>query len=345
MSKRETTGTMVAERRPTGDLHAGDDSRTQAAHRRGGLTDLSVSPAKLQELSARAKVVMATSIAYVRSPSFSREVEGFEAGAETAAHPLPASRFRFLKEMPPHLARMCERPLLTQEGEQTLFGRMNFHKFRADQLRQLIDADYPDESLVAEVESHLTEAASIRDQIIESNMRLVISIIKKFVNAQNTFDDLLSEGIVSLIRAVENFDHSRGFRFSTYATQVIRRNTFHLISRRQRETTRFRNGASEVLGDALDAQNPDLIGEHQFLGIRSRIATMLDQLDRRERMIIRCRFALGTHHRSRTFQELADRLGISKERVRQLEQRAIGKLRGLTGEVELNESSIDPIVA
>ena len=55
-------------------------------------------------------------------------------------------------------------------------------------------------------------------------------------------------------------------------------------------------------------------------------------LDRRERLIIRSRYALGSHRRVRTFQDLADRLGISKERVRQLEQRALGKLRALAAE-------------
>ncbi len=56
-------------------------------------------------------------------------------------------------------------------------------------------------------------------------MRLVISIVKKFVNIQNGFDDLLSDGIVAVIRAVDKFDVGLGFRFSTYATQVVRRHT------------------------------------------------------------------------------------------------------------------------
>jgi RNA polymerase primary sigma factor len=55
---------------------------------------------------------------------------------------------------------------------------------------------------------------------------------------------------------------------------------------------------------------------------------MLDQLDRREKLIIRARFSLGGHRRVQTLQKLADRLGVSKERVRQLEKRALDKLRG-----------------
>ena len=64
---------------------------------------------------------------------------------------------------------------------------------------------------------------------------------------------------------------------------------------------------------------------------------MLSQLDRRERLIIRSRFALGRRRKVRTFQYLADKLGISKERVRQLEQRAVVKLRGMAARLQLDE--------
>ena len=64
---------------------------------------------------------------------------------------------------------------------------------------------------------------------------------------------------------------------------------------------------------------------------------MLDDLDRREKFIVRARFSLGSHRKVHTLQSLADRLGISKERVRQLERRAMDKLRTMAGEVQLVE--------
>ena len=64
---------------------------------------------------------------------------------------------------------------------------------------------------------------------------------------------------------------------------------------------------------------------------------MLDDLDRREKFIVRARFSLGSHRKVHTLQSLADRLGISKERVRQLERRAMDKLRAMAGEVQLVE--------
>ena len=74
------------------------------------------------------------------------------------------------------------------------------------------------------------------------------------------------------------------------------------------------------------------ISEQTWHRLRAQMAGMLDKLDRREQFIIRSRFALGAHRKVRTFQSLADRLGISKERVRQLEQRAVEKLRTMATE-------------
>ena len=71
--------------------------------------------------------------------------------------------------------------------------------------------------------------------------------------------------------------------------------------------------------------------------LRELTASMLDQLDRREQFIVRSRYALGAHRKVRTFQFLADKLGVSKERVRQLEQRAVGKLRTMAAEFEIDE--------
>ena len=69
------------------------------------------------------------------------------------------------------------------------------------------------------VERFLAAAQAIRDHIIKANMRLVISVVKKFVTPQHSFDDMLSDGIYSLMQAVDKFDFDRGFRFSTYACE------------------------------------------------------------------------------------------------------------------------------
>ena len=160
-------------------------------------------------------------------------------------------------------------------------------------------------------------------------MRLVISIVKKFVNLQNSFDDLLSDGIVALIRAVDKFDVGLGFRFSTYATQVVRRNTYRRVMEKQAERQRSAGSIHENGIDISDDQKESSMSEARWHQLRSKLSLMLDHLDRREKLIIRARFSLGGHRRIQTLQRLADKLGVSKERIRQLEKRALDKLRSM----------------
>ena len=77
--------------------------------------------------------------------------------------------------------------------------------------------------------------------------------------------------------------------------------------------------------------------EGVWSNLRDLMSSMLGDLDRREQFIIRSRYALGAHRKVRTFQSLADKLGVSKERVRQLEQRAMCKLRAMAAEYEMDE--------
>ena len=170
-------------------------------------------------------------------------------------------------------------------------------------------------------------------------MRLVISIVKRFVTPQFSFDDLLSEGIRTLMIAVEKFDYGRGFRFSTYAYRAIARNGYRAVMDRQKESKRFTASSDTLAGDAIEDTCTSSLDEKTWEALRARLAQFVDQLDRRERFIIRGRYALGSHRRARTFQDLANLLGLSKERVRQLEQRAIGKLKKLAAETPLDEIS------
>ena len=236
------------------------------------------------------------------------------------------------RDLPAHLARLCESELLSAETEAELFRRMNYLKFRANALRSQLNPDKPNAKILREAEQLLEEASAVRDRVIRANMRLVISIVKKFVSPQHSFDDLLSDGAMSLMHAVDKFDYSRGFRFSTYAYRAIARNAYRTIMDRHKENSRFEPGLDEALFDVVDERDAGWFSEQTWARLRNQMAGMLDQLDRREQFIIRSRFALGAHRKVRTFQSLADRLGISKERVRQLEQRAVDKLQKMAAD-------------
>lgn len=241
-------------------------------------------------------------------------------------------------DLPAYLARLCEAKLLTPDEEKSLFHRMNFLRYRALQLREQLDATSPSIWTVHCIEGLLRAADWYRDLIVKSNMRLVISIVKKFVNPHNGFDDLLSDGIMALMRAVDKFDVGLGFRFSTYATQVVRRHSYRRVMEKQAERQRNTSSIHENGIDIGDDQKVSSMTEDRWNDLRSKLSMMLDHLDRREKFIIRARFSLGGHRRIQTLQRLADKLGVSKERVRQLEKRALDKLRGMAENTPLQES-------
>lgn len=242
--------------------------------------------------------------------------------------------------LPPHLARLCEAKLLLPDEERSLFLRMNYLRFRAEQLRTTLNIDEPNCWNVRRIEGLLKAADWYRDFIVKSNMRLVISIVKKFVNLQNGFDDLLSDGIIALLRAVDKFDAGLGFRFSTYGTQVVRRNSYRRVMEKQAERQRNISSIHENGIDVGDDQKESSMSESRWNELRSKLSTMLNDLDRREKFIIRARFSLGGHRRIQTLQRLADKLGVSKERIRQLEKRALDKLRGMVELTPLSEPEI-----
>ena len=288
------------------------------------------------ELQRRIKEVRNLKIDFIPNESFD-ELLRSEAGDELANVCLPTSAEAAPADLPEHLRRLCETDLLTPEAEQTLFRQMNYFKFRAHALVATLDDETSDLHVVEQIESLLRAAQAIRDHIIQANLRLVMSVVKKFVTPYQSFDEMLSEGTVTLMQAVEKFDFDRGFRFSTYAYRSISRTAYRCVAAAREEEARMTRDADDWAFQQSDEQPSSSMSDHLWNGLRDLTASMLHRLDRRERFIIRCRYALGSHRRVRTFQDLANRLGVSKERVRQLEARAVAKLQQMANDVDIDE--------
>ena len=284
----------------------------------------------------RALDILRTEIDFIPNPEFRADDEG-ENEIVAAILRGANSTAKAPAELPAHLRRICEAELLTHEQEAALFREMNRLKFRANVLRTRLDPENVDVQAVDTIEALLSQAQRIRDHIIQANMRLVMSIVKKFVTPQQSFDDMLSDGIYTLMQTVEKFDYDRGFRFSTYAYRSIARNAYRTVTTASKEEARFTRDAEEWAFEQEDDHSASSMSDQVWSNLRELTASMLDQLDRREQFIIRSRYALGAHRKVRTFQCLADKLGVSKERVRQLEQRAVSKLRTLAAALEMDE--------
>lgn len=300
-----------------------------------GKSKKTLSDRSASRLRERAERLVQTEIDFIGNKSFCGVDRELEPGRFDSVLEEPVSLPP--KNLPGHLARLCEAPVLSPEEERDLFRRMNYLKYRANVLRAHLDPENPDPVTVRQAERMLATALATRDKIIKANMRLAISVVKKFVSPQNSFDELLSDGIFSLMQAVDKFDYDRGFRFSTYAYRAIARNAYRSVTRRQKESIRFATDMVDGNIDEADDRSSPSMDVQTWTRLRTALSQIMDRLDRREQLIIRCRYALGAHRKVKTFQAIAEKLGVSKERVRQLEQRAMSKLRAMAGEMAFDD--------
>lgn len=238
-----------------------------------------------------------------------------------------AKRVRRPTGLPAYLASLYEVPLLTREQEVWLFRRFNYLKYKAARLREQLDPERPSTRLMDQIEKLYDDIVQLKNRIVRANLRLVVSIAKRRVSPGDSFFDLVSDGNMSLIRAVEKFDYARGNKFSTYASWAIMKNFARTIPDEHRRRDRFRAADTEMLQSAADRRADEY---QERLAARDRLAQVgkfLDRLDQREQTIIIRRYGLDHEHEPQTLKEVGTALGVTKERVRQIEAKALEKLR------------------
>ncbi|HJZ59408.1 MAG TPA: sigma-70 family RNA polymerase sigma factor, partial [Gemmataceae bacterium] len=230
------------------------------------------------------------------------------------------------KDVPPQMAHLYEWPLLSKDQEQHLFRRMNFRKHQLHRLKQSIDPARAKVTDLQQIEELRAGIKGDRDVLINCNQRLVYNNAKKHLASGENIDDLVSDGNLSLMRAVEKFDYARGNKFSTYATWAIIKNFARSIPDAKTHKQRYMTGHDELFEAKADVRTDEGEVLAAADAARDRVNRLLDHLDPRTREVIRMRTGLdGTEEM--TLEQIGQHFGITKERVRQINVRGMKQLR------------------
>ena len=230
------------------------------------------------------------------------------------------------KDVPPHMAHLYDWPLLTKEQEQHMFRKMNFLKHQLNKLQESLDPTKTKVSDLLRVEDLKEDIKSCRDLLISCNQRLVYSQAKQKLAAGESIDDLVSDGNMSLMRAVEKFDYARGNKFSTYATWAIMKNFARSIPDSKTHKQRYMTGHDELFEAKADVRTDEQEVLATADAARARVNRLLEHLDARTREVIRMRTGLDGSEEM-TLEQIGQHFGITKERVRQINVRGMKQLR------------------
>ncbi len=283
----------------------------------------------------RARRILELPLDFIPNPTFARADI-----AKTILGPMPAveapKKVRLPSGLPPYLASLYEVPLLTREQEAYLFRKFNFLKYTASKLREGLDPARAKSSVMDECERLYEQAVAVKNQMVRANLRLVVSIAKRHVGPADNFFELVSDGNMSLIRAAEKFDYARGNKFSTYASWAIMKNFARTIPDEHRRRDRFRTSQLETFTVAEDPRTDQHELESAQAQRQTQVDRILERLDEREQKIIISRFGLDHSHEPLTLKEVGEEMGVTKERIRQIEARALGKLRQAAQEEKID---------
>ena len=226
--------------------------------------------------------------------------------------------------VPAYFADLSHLPLLGRDEERALFRKYNYIKYRFARMRESLKPSEGDKpALISRLEKLAAGASDCRARLVEANLRLVVKLARQHAGRVVAIDDLISEGNLILLKAVDKFDFTRGTRFSTYATWCIVKRFARVVPEENYVIDTFVTGTEEVIRVRPDKVTGELEREENLAHIRAKLDQVMTHLSDREREILMRRFGLVGS--PQTLEQIGQRLGITRERVRQLETRALRK--------------------
>ena len=271
--------------------------------------------------------IMELPLDFIPNPQFSSADADNSILAEMPSPDAQVKATRVPSGLSPYFASLYEVPLLTREQEGHLFRKFNYLKFKAAKMRSELDPAGERLGIMDRIERLYEQAVAIKNEIVRANLRLVISIAKRYMSPNRDLWELVSEGNMSLMRAVDKFDFSRGNKVSTYASWAIMKNFARSIPNEQRHQDRFRTSHGETFSLSEEHRSNQYEQENTQRQREAEVLKILDRLGERERKVVVSRFGLEDGQPARTLAEIGMHMGVSKERIRQIEARAMRKLR------------------
>lgn len=232
-------------------------------------------------------------------------------------------QMRIPRDLPAYLQDLYRTPLLTRGRERALFLKLNFHKYHFVLARRKVEPQFARARDVRRLEEIRKTVAEVKNQIVRANLRLVVSVARKHLRPGLSLMELISDGNLTLIRAVDSFDIHKGNRFSTYATFALMKGFARSVPEMQSR------GHDAIHADAVLESVADRASARQVAELVSRdeVNQLMSRLERRERDIIAAHYGLSENGPA-TYEQVGSRMGLSKQRVRQIEQTALAKMRG-----------------
>ena len=225
--------------------------------------------------------------------------------------------------------------LLTAAEEKVLFLQFNYSRYRVWKIQEDLNGAEPNQDQARDLLYWNRVAERMREQIANTNLALVLAMAKRTRMSEVDFADLVSEGNMALLRAVDKFDCGRGFKFSTYACRAI----LKAFSRQGMKLSKYRQRFPADFDPKLERSDymerkRDVHEEECAEEVKTIVQENRAELTPIEQTVIHHRFGIDVdNHTPLTLEQVGQIIGVTKERVRQIQNKALEKIRT---ELEMN---------